>query len=50
MRETLIERASVANPEIAEVLKKARTSQSITNKALEMLIQAASANTYPALP
>lgn len=33
MRETLIERASAANPAIAEVLKKARTSPTITDKA-----------------
>lgn len=48
MRETLIERASLANPAIAEVLKKARTTQTITDKALAILIQAAYAK--PALP
>lgn len=48
MREDLMERASAANPEIAAVLKKARTNGSITDKALAILIEAA--NVKPALP
>lgn len=50
MREDLIERACIANPKIAEVLRKARTSESITDKALEVLIQAAHAKPAPPYP
>ena len=50
MREDLIERACIANPAIAEVLRKARTSPSITDKALEILIQAAQAKPAPPYP
>lgn len=50
MREDLIERASAANPAIAEVLRKARTSDSITDKALAILIQAANAKPAPPYP
>lgn len=47
MREELIERASMANPNIADILRKARTNQSITDKALAILIEAASAKPAP---
>jgi len=50
MREDLIERACMVNPAIAEVLRKARTSPSITDKALEILIQAAQAKPAPPYP
>lgn len=50
MREELIERASMANPNIADILKKARTHQSITDKALAILIEAASAKPTPPYP
>lgn len=50
MRDDLIERASMANPNIAEVLRKARSSQSITDKALAILIEAASAKPAPPYP
>lgn len=47
MREDLIERACIANPKIAEVLSKARTSQSFTDKALKILIEAAQIKPAP---
>lgn len=50
MREDLIERACIANPAIAEVLRKARTSDTITDKALAILIQAAQAKPAPPYP
>lgn len=50
MREELIERASIANPAIADVLRKSRTGQIITDKALAILIEAADAKPAPPYP
>lgn len=50
MRDDLINRASVANPAIAEVLKHARQGGSFTDKALKILIEASQAKPAPPYP